>query len=313
MQTTRLGATGLEISRLGFGAWAAGGDKWRQGWSGQDDRDSHGAIERALQLGINWIDTAPAYGWGHSERIVGETIRGLAQRPLLFTKCSALRAADGSVTFNLDPDSLRRELEGSLKRLGTDAIDLYQLHRPLPEPDIERGWQTILAFRAEGLVRHVGVSNFTVTQLQRIGAISPVETIQPAYSLMQPDADAELLPYAEKTGIGVIVYSPMGSGLLTGTMTQQRFDALPANDWRKNDARFAPEKLARSIELIPRLRKIADQLHAISVGAVAVAWTLRNPAVDGAIVGFRDATQVDTIIGADELILSDEIAAALAA
>jgi aryl-alcohol dehydrogenase-like predicted oxidoreductase len=313
VQRTLLGETGLEISRLGFGAWAAGGDKWRQGWSGQDDRDSRAAIERALELGINWIDTAPAYGWGHSESIVGQTLRGLDRRPLLFTKCCAVRGADGAVTFNLEPESLRRELEGSLERLGTDSVDLYQLHRPLPEPDIERGWQAIVSFRAEGLVRHVGVSNFTAAQLRRIGVISPVETIQPAYSLMQPEAAAELLPFADSTGIGVIVYSPMGSGLLTGTMTQQRFAALPANDWRKNDPRFSPEKLARSFELVPRLRKVADELHAVSVGAVALAWTLQHPAVDGAIVGFRSASQVETVIGADEIALSDEVAASLSA
>jgi aryl-alcohol dehydrogenase-like predicted oxidoreductase len=224
-----------------------------------------------------------------------------------------VRGADGAVTFNLEPESLRRELEGSLERLGTDSVDLYQLHRPLPEPDIERGWQAIVSFRAEGLVRHVGVSNFTAAQLRRIGVISPVETIQPAYSLMQPEAAAELLPFADSTGIGVIVYSPMGSGLLTGTMTQQRFAALPANDWRKNDPRFSPEKLARSFELVPRLRKVADELHAVSVGAVALAWTLQHPAVDGAIVGFRSASQVETVIGADEIALSDEVAASLSA
>src|SRR5580765_8514816 len=159
MQTTRLGGTGLEISRLGFGAWAAGGAEWRQGWSGQDDRDSVAAIERAVELGINWIDTAPAYGWGHSERIVGQALRGLERRPLLFTKCSAVRAGDGSVTFSLEPDSLRRELEGSLERLGTEAIDLYQIHRPLPERGLERAWETLASFKSEGLVRHVGVSN----------------------------------------------------------------------------------------------------------------------------------------------------------
>jgi aryl-alcohol dehydrogenase-like predicted oxidoreductase len=313
MQTRQLGATGLEISRIGFGAWAAGGTKWRQGWSGQDDRDSREAIERALDLGINWIDTAPAYGWGHSESIVGETLRQLDHRPLLFTKCSALKAADGSVTFSLDQDSLRRELESSLNRLETDSIDLYQLHRPLPEPDIERGWETIVSFRAEGLVRHIGVSNFTVPQLRRIGVIAPVETIQPPYSLMQPEAGVELLPFAETNGIGVIVYSPMGSGLLTGRMTQQRFDALPTNDWRKNDARFAPDKLARSFELIPRLRAVADGLDGAHLGSVAIAWTLRHPAVDGAIVGFRNASQVEELVGADELNLNDEVAAALTA
>jgi aryl-alcohol dehydrogenase-like predicted oxidoreductase len=313
MRTTLLGSTGLEISRLGFGAWAAGGTKWRQGWSGQDDRDSREAVERALELGINWIDTAPAYGWGHSESIVGQTIRRLDRRPLLFTKCSALRAADGSVTFSLDPDSLRRELEGSLERLETDSIDLYQLHRPLPEPDIEQGWETIVSFKAEGLVRHVGVSNFTVPQLRRIGVIAPIETIQPAFSLMQPEAGEELLPFAEEAGIGVIVYSPMGSGLLTGTMTQERFDALPANDWRRNDARFAPDKLDRSFELTPRLRNLANELHGASLGAVAVAWALHHPGVDGAIVGFRNAAQVDDIVGAGELTLSDDVVSALAA
>jgi aryl-alcohol dehydrogenase-like predicted oxidoreductase len=313
MQMTELGATGLEISRLGFGAWAAGGTNWLRGWSGQDDHDSREAIERALEVGINWIDTAPAYGWGHSESVVGQTLRGLDRRPLIFTKCSALQADDGSVTFNLDPGSLRRELEGSLGRLETDSVDLYQIHRPLPEADIERGWQTILSFRAEGLVRHVGVSNFTVAQLRRIGVIFPAETIQPAYSLMQPEAAVELLPFAEANGIGVIVYSPMGSGLLTGTMTQERFAALPATDWRKNDPRFGPEKLTRSFELIPRLRHVADGLHGVSLGAVATAWALKHPAVDAAIVGFRSADQVDAIVGADEITLSDDVAASLAA
>jgi aryl-alcohol dehydrogenase-like predicted oxidoreductase len=312
MQMTRLGGTGLEISRLGFGAWAAGGAEWRQGWSGQDDRDSVAAIERAVELGMNWIDTAPAYGWGHSERIVGQALRGLARRPLLFTKCSAVRGDDGSVTFDLEPDSLRRELEGSLERLGTEAIDLYQIHRPLPERDLERAWETLASFKSQGLVRHVGVSNFTVSQLQRIGAISPVETIQPAYSLMQPEAASDLLPFAGEHGIGVIVYSPIGSGLLSGTMTPERFAALPANDWRKNDGRFGPDKRERSFELVRRLRRIGEP-RGMSPATVAIAWALAHPAVDGAIVGLRNADQVDGIIRASELVLTDDELAALTA
>lgn len=312
MQTTRLGGTGLEISRLGFGAWAAGGAEWRQGWSGQDDRDSVAAIERAIELGMNWIDTAPAYGWGHSERIVGQALRGLERRPLLFTKCSAVRGGDGSVTFNLEPDSLRRELEGSLERLGTEAIDLYQIHRPLPERDLERAWETLASFKSQGLVRHIGVSNFTVSQLHRIGAISPVETIQPAYSLMQPEAASDVLPFAGEHDIGVIVYSPIGSGLLSGTMTRERFAALPANDWRKNDERFGPDKRERGYELVRRLRGVG-QRRGVSPATVAIAWAMAHPAVDGAIVGLRNADQVDGIIRAGEIVLSDDELATLTA
>lgn len=305
MRRRELGRTGLEISLLGFGAWAAGGVNWRFGWSNQDDRDSVAAIERALEVGVNWIDTAPAYGLGHSEEIVARALEGADEQPYLFTKCSAVKGEDGELVFNLTPDSIRRELEESLVRLRVDAIDLYQIHRPLPEPDIERGWATLVGLRDEGLVRHIGVSNFTVGELERIRAIAPVETLQPPYSLMQPEAEDELLPFAETAGIGVIAYSPMGSGLLTGTMTQDRFDALPTDDWRKHDDRFSPAKLVRSFELVERLRLVGAR-HGVSPGEVAVAWTLRNPAVDGAIVGFRDAAQVDGIAAASELELSDD-------
>ena len=211
----------------------------------------------------------------------------------------------GKIAFDLAPDSIRRELEASLARLGIDRIDLYQIHRPLPERDLERGWQTLLELRDQGLVSCIGVSNVGVAHLERIAALVPAQTIQPAYSLMQPDAADELLPYAKARGIGVIVYSPMGSGLLTGTMTLDRLDALPDTDWRKRDARFAPEALTRSFELVPRLRKVGER-HGASPGEVAVAWALHHPAVHGAIVGFRSARQVNGVVGAAELELSDD-------
>jgi aryl-alcohol dehydrogenase-like predicted oxidoreductase len=310
--TTELGRTGLTISRIGFGAWAAGGSGWRHGWSGQDDVDSVAAIERALEHGVNWIDTAPAYGRGHSEQLVGEALRGAADRPLVFTKCGALATEDGGVDFDLRPEAIRRQLDGSLQRLGVDAVDLYQIHRPRPEAAIEAAWDTLLALRDEGLVRHVGVSNFTIEQLTRIGG---VETIQPPYSLMQPESGHTLLPYALQSGIGVIAYSPLGSGLLTGAMTEERFAALPETDWRRNDDRFAADRRALSYRILPVLRRIGDR-HGASAGEVAIAWVLANDAVDGAIVGFRSARQVDELASAAALTLSvderDELAAALA-
>jgi aryl-alcohol dehydrogenase-like predicted oxidoreductase len=305
MKTTELGRTGITISRLGFGAWAAGGGSWAFGWSNQDDSDSLAAIDRALERGITWIDTAAGYGFGHSEEIVGRAIAGSGHaRPLLFTKCGALDGGAGQIVFDLDPGSIRRELEASLGRLGVEAIDLYQIHRPLPEPDLERGWKALVQLREEGLVRCIGVSNFTVGQLERIGEVAPVQTIQPPYSLMQPEAGNDLLTYAERAGIGVIVYSPMGSGLLTGTMTPERLASLPESDWRRRDKRFSPAALARSIELVPRLREVGRR-HAASPGEVAIAWALHHPAVDGAIVGFRNADQVDGVFEAAALELSD--------
>jgi aryl-alcohol dehydrogenase-like predicted oxidoreductase len=310
--TTELGRTGLTISRIGFGAWAAGGSGWQHGWSGQDDADSLGALERALEHGVNWIDTAPAYGRGHSEQLVGGALRGLADRPLLFTKCGALATEDGGVDFDLRPEAIRRQLDGSLQRLGVDAVDLYQIHRPRPEAGIEAAWDTLLALRDEGLVRHVGVSNFTVEQLTRLAG---VETIQPPYSLMQPESGDALLPFALGAGIGVIAYSPLGSGLLTGSMTEERFEGLPSTDWRRKDDRFAAARRALSYRIVPILRRIGER-HGASAGEVAIAWVLGNDAVDGAIVGFRGARQVDDLARAATLVLSAdehaELAAALA-
>jgi aryl-alcohol dehydrogenase-like predicted oxidoreductase len=304
MATTQLGSTSLEITRLGFGAWAIGGGGWEFGWGPQDDHDSIAAIHRALDLGVNWIDTAAAYGFGHSEQVVGRALRGLKDRPHVFTKCSLLEGPDRQVVHSLKRDSILREAEASLERLGIDAIDLYQIHWPIPGDDIEEGWSAMAELKDNGLVRHIGVSNFNVEQLRRIQQIAPVETLQPQYSLVVRDADGELLPFAEREGIGVIVYSPMGSGLLTGKMTRERVMALPENDWRKRDPRFNDPQLSQHLALVDRLRAVAGRLET-SPGAVAVAWALRNPAVDGAIVGFRRPDQVDPIVHAANLELTD--------
>jgi aryl-alcohol dehydrogenase-like predicted oxidoreductase len=303
LTASELGATGLRITRVGFGAWAIGGGGWEFGWGPQRDGESIAAIERALELGINWIDTAAAYGFGHSEEVVGRAIAGRTERPYIFTKASVVEGSRGRVVHNQKRDSILREVSGSLGRLGVDAIDLYQIHWPLPERDIEEGWSTLAELKEQGLVRHIGVSNFDATQLERIRQIAPVETLQPPYSLVDRGAEEEILPYAERQGIGVIVYSPMGSGLLTGRMTRGRIERLPEDDWRKHDARFREPQLSRHLALVDRLGEVAER-HGTTPGAVAVAWTLRNPAVDAAIVGFRRPGQVEPIIEADGLELA---------
>jgi len=305
LKTTALAGTGLEITRVGLGAWAIGGGGYDWGWGTQDDEDSIAAIHRALELGVNWIDTAAQYGFGHSEQVVGRAIAGLAERPHVFTKGGQPEGPDHTTTQSLRRDSLRRELEGSLSRLGLDAVDLYQIHWPVPDEQIEEGWSALVELKDEGLVRHIGVSNFSVEQLRRIQQIAPVETLQPPYSLIARDAEEEILPFAEREGIGVIVYSPMGSGLLTGSMTRERLAALPEDDWRKRDPRFQKPRLSADLALVERMRTVADR-HRVKVGAVAVAWTLLNPAVNGAIVGFRRPDQVDPIVGAANLELTDD-------
>jgi aryl-alcohol dehydrogenase-like predicted oxidoreductase len=239
LKTGPLGATGMQITRVGFGAWAIGGGDWQFGWGPQEDGESVAAIHRALELGVNWIDTAAAYGFGHSEEVVGRALRGLRARPYVFTKSSLLDDGTGHVMHSLKRDSILREAEQSLDRLGIDAIDLYQVHWPVPDADIEEGWAAMAELKERGLVRHIGVSNFSPSQLRRAQAVAPVETIQPQYSLIDRAAEAELLPLAQRDGIGVIVYSPMGSGLLTGGMTSERIAAMSDDDWRKTDPRFS--------------------------------------------------------------------------
>src|SRR5919108_4225771 len=304
LRTTALGDTGLEITRVGFGAWALGGGGYDWGWGTQDDEDSVAAIHHALELGVNWIDTAARYGFGLSEAVVGRALAGLDERPYVFTKGGQPEGPGRTTIQSLKRDSLRRELEGSLERLGLDAVDLYQIHWPIPDGEIEEGWSTLAELKAEGLVRHIGVSNFGVEQLRRIQQIAPVETLQPQYSLVVREVEQEILPFCEREGIGVIAYSPMSSGLLTGKMTRERIEHLPDDDWRKDDERFREPQLSRHLALVERLQAVADR-YDTTPGAAAVAWTLRNPAVDGAIVGFRRPDQVDPLLVAANLELSD--------
>jgi aryl-alcohol dehydrogenase-like predicted oxidoreductase len=292
MDTAELGSTGMVISRVGFGTWALGGGGWEFGWGPQRDEDSIAAIHRALELGVNWIDTAAVYGFGHSEEVVGRALAGVTERPYVFTKASVLDDGTRHAEYSLKRDSILREAEASLGRLGVDAIDLYQIHFPIPDPDIEEGWGAMAELKEQGLVRHIGVCNFGVEELGRIQGIAPVETLQSAYSLAFPEAEQELLPFAEREGIGALAFSPMGSGLLTGTMTSERFAQLPADDWRAGQSMFTePQHLA----LVARLQAVAKR-YDVTAGAVAVAWALRNPAVSGAITGFRRAEQVDPIL-----------------
>ncbi|TLU88452.1 MAG: aldo/keto reductase [Chlorobium sp.] len=308
MQKRQLGTTDIELTPVGFGSWAIGGGNWEYGWGVQDDGDAIAAIERAVDLGINWIDTAPVYGLGHSEELVGRAVTGMRNRPYIFTKCAMVWDASRTVGYSLKADSIRRECEASLNRLKVDAIDLYQIHWPNPDIDLEEGWQAMASLQKEGLVRHIGVSNFTVDQLRRVIPIAPVASIQPPYSILRPAIEQTLLPFCQEQNIGVIVYSPMLSGMLTGAMTRERAANFAPDDWRRRNKEFQEPRLSANIELAGLLKKIGAP-HGCSAGEVAIAWTLRNPAVTGAIVGGRNAAQVEGIIGAGELKLSnDEIA-----
>lgn len=308
METRQLGNSDLQITPVGYGAWAIGGSGWQFAWGPQDDAQSISAIHRALELGVNWIDTAAVYGLGHSEEVVGRALKSWSgQKPYVFTKCGLIADAHGNVSKVLRRDSIRRELEQSLRRLGVDVIDLYQIHWP-PDPDspeLEEGWSTMAELKREGKVRWIGVSNFDVGQLKRAKAIAPITSLQPPYSLINRSVEEDILPYCLHHGIGVIVYSPMASGLLTGAMTRERAAKLPKDDWRSTHPDFTEPRLSRNLELVEKLREIGNR-HRRSPGEVAIAWTLRNPAVTGAIVGARSARQAEGVMRAGDLRLSDK-------
>lgn len=303
MQSRQLGRTDLNITPLGFGSWAVGGGGWQFGWGAQDDRDSVAAINRALDLGINWIDTAAVYGLGHSEEIVAQAVKGRSERPYIFTKCSMVWDNKGNIGHSLRQASIRNEVEESLRRLKVDVIDLYQIHWPDPERDIEQAWSTLSDLKREGKVRYIGVSNFNVEQLRRAITIAPVDSLQPPYSLIHPDVQDEILPFCEKNGIGVIVYSPMMSGLLSGRMSRERIINFPEEDWRRNNPEFQEPRLFRNLWLAELLKNMGRR-HGVSAGEMAIAWTLRLPSVTGAIVGGRNPEQVEGIVGAAHLKLS---------
>ncbi|MBA2441128.1 MAG: aldo/keto reductase [Rubrobacter sp.] len=304
METERFGRTGLDVTRIGFGSWAVGGSGWFGGWGSQEDEDSIGAIHRALENGVNWIDTAAVYGLGHSEEVVAQALKGVSERPYVFTKCELVWDEEGNVGNSLKADSVKKECEDSLRRLNVEAIDLYQIHWPNPDEDIEEGWQAMADLKSEGKVRHIGVSNFDVGQLKRAEAVAPVETLQPPYSMLNWGVEEETLPYCAENDIGVINYSPMFSGLLTGKMDKERAQNLPEDDWRSRHAEFQEPRLSRNLELVEILEKIGAA-HGSSPGEVAIAWTLRHPAVTAAIVGGRRPDQVDGVVGAADLHLDD--------
>ncbi|PWT84431.1 MAG: aldo/keto reductase [Acidobacteria bacterium] len=308
MNTRKLGNSDLMITPVGFGAWAVGG-AWQFGWGEQSDRDSISAIHGALELGINWIDTAAVYGLGHSEEVVARALRDwTGKRPYVFTKCGMVWNERGEVGYSLRPESIRRECEASLRRLSVNVIDLYQIHWPADDfAETAEGWATMAELQKEGKVRWIGVSNFSLQELQKANSVAPITSLQPPYSLIRRDAEKELFPFCERENLGVIVYSPMASGLLTGAMTRERVARLPADDWRRNNPAFQEPRLSQNLALVERLRIIGAR-HDESPGEVAIAWTLRNPVVTGAIVGARNAKQVDGIIGGATFRLTpDEI------
>jgi aryl-alcohol dehydrogenase-like predicted oxidoreductase len=308
METRKLGNSDLQITPVGYGAWAIGGSGWDFAWGHQEDADSIAAIHRSLELGVNWIDTAAVYGIGHSEEMVAQALKDwLGPRPYVFTKCVLRWDDQGHVTQNHTAASIRRECEDSLRRLQIEVIDLYQMHWPPSDngPGLEEAWQTMVALRKEGKVRWIGVSNFNVEQIKRAEKIAPVTSLQPPYSLIRRAVDKEILPYCKQQGIGAIAYAPMASGLLTGAMTRERAAALLPDDFRSKSPEFREPRLSKNIDLVERLRKVGS-LHGRNPGEVAIAWVLSNPAVTGAIVGARNAKQAEGVMRAGDLKLSAE-------
>jgi aryl-alcohol dehydrogenase-like predicted oxidoreductase len=300
-----LGNSDLQLTAVGLGAWAIGGGDWQYAWGPQEDSDSIQAIHCALDSGINWIDTAAVYGLGHSEEVVGRALKSSSHKPYIFTKCSRLWNPDGTIYSSLSPDSLAAELEGSLHRLGVETIDLYQIHWPQPDEEIETAWEAMERFREQGKVRWIGVSNYSVEQMKRIQKIAPITSLQPPYSMLRRAIETEILPFTLANNIGVINYSPMLSGMLTGKMTAERAVSLPANDWRRKNIEFSEPRLSRNMRLVELLREIGSA-HSVTPGVVAVAWTLHHPAITAAIVGGRSGKQVEETAAALDFRLSQD-------
>jgi aryl-alcohol dehydrogenase-like predicted oxidoreductase len=303
MTTKRLGNSDMDITRIGVGAWAIGGGGWAFGWGPQDDNESVEAIRAAIDQGINWIDTAAVYGLGHSEEVVAKALKGISKKPYVFTKCARVWDESRKIGKRLKADSVKKECEDSLRRLKLDVIDLYQIHWPEPDEDIEEGWGAMAKLKEEGKVRWIGLSNFSAEQMRRVQPIAPITSLQPQYSMLAKEAEESILPYTKANNIGVIVYSPMRNGLLSGGMTKERVANFPEDDFRRNRPDFQEPKLTKNLELAELLRKIGSK-HGRTPGEVAIAWTLLNPAVTAAIVGVRSAKQVEGVIGAGDLSLS---------
>jgi aryl-alcohol dehydrogenase-like predicted oxidoreductase len=305
MHKKRLGNSDMDLSPIGVGAWAMGGGGWAFGWGPQDDEQSIEAIHAALAHGVNWIDTAAVYGLGHSEEVVAKALEGRSNKPYVFTKCERTWNEKGEIRGALKADSVRQECENSLRRLKVDTIDLYQIHWPEPVEDVEEGWSALAKLREQGKVRWIGVSNFKAPQMEWCGAIAPVTSLQPPYSAISPEVDKEILPYCLEHNIGVIVYSPMKSGLLSGTMTRERVANFPSDDFRRRAVAFQEPNLTRNLQLADRMKEIGLR-HGRSAGEVAIAWTLHHAAVTAAIVGMRSAEQAAGVMGALEFRLTEE-------
>ena len=305
LQLKTLGNSDLNLTAIGFGAWAIGGGNWEFAWGPQDDNESIAAIHRALDQGVNWIDTAAIYGLGHSEEVVARALKSTSHKPYVFTKCSMRWHDDRSIYRSLKAKSLEEELHNSLRRLGRETIDLYQIHWPNPEDEIEEGWETLAKFQKQGKVRWIGVSNFNVKQLEIARKIAPITSIQPPYSMLRRAIEEEILPFAQKNNIGVINYSPMVSGLLTGKMTPERVAQFPQDDWRRRAVEFNEPRLSRNLRLVELLREIGKP-HDVEPGVVAVAWTLHHPAITAAIVGGRSAQQVEGLAPALHFRLTED-------
>ncbi|MEP7291814.1 MAG: aldo/keto reductase, partial [Chloroflexota bacterium] len=297
MELCKLGNADFAITPVGFGAWAIGGAGWKYGWGPQDDQDSIDTIHRALDAGINWIDTAAVYGLGHSEEVVARALQGVSQKPYVFTKLARVWNEQGDIYDDQSAAGVRQQVEASLRRLQVETIDLMQFHWPRPDEQIEEGWAALAQLQQEGKIRCLGVSNYSVEQMKRILPIAPITSLQPPYSIIRPDVEDEILPFCRENNIGVIVYSPMQSGLLTGAMSAERIQNLPPDDWRRNNPNFQEPRLARNLALADLLTSIGEK-HGRTTGEVAIAWTLRLPAVTAAIVGARHPGQIDGIIGA---------------
>lgn len=304
IEKRKLGRSGPELTTVGFGAWAAGGP-WQYGWGPQDDRESIAAIHRALELGVNWIDTAAVYGWGHSEEVVGEALKGVdREHVFIATKCGRVRGGDGLVTGDLRPATIQRELEDSLRRLRTDYVDLYQFHWPdtTTGTPVEASWETMAKLKEQGKVRWIGVSNFDVPLMERCERIEHVDSLQPPYSLLRREVESEILPWCKQNGTGVICYSPMQAGILSGTFDVSR---LAPDDWRRNSPYYQEPQLSRNLRFVEALRPIAAR-YGKTVGQLAIAWVLMNPAVTAAIVGARRPAQVEVNVGAMGWTLTPE-------
>jgi aryl-alcohol dehydrogenase-like predicted oxidoreductase len=305
MEKRRLGNSDLEITRMGVGAWAMGGGGWAFAWGPQDDSQSIAAIHAALDRGVNWIDTAAVYGLGHSEEVVAKALEGRPERPYVFTKCERIWNEEGQISPSLKADSIQRECEASLRRLKVERIDLYQIHWPQPEEDVEEGWGAMAELQKAGKVRWIGVSNFNAEQLERCRRIAPITSLQPPYSAVSPEIEQDILPYCHQHNVGVIVYSPMKSGLLSGKMTKERVAAFPQDDFRRRALAFQEPQLSRNLELAALMERMGKR-HGVAAGVVAIAWTLRHPAVTAAIVGMRSAQQAEEVLAALEFRLSAE-------